>query len=79
MSIEVVGVAGAVALAVFGVLLTLAVRYAKKSERERIQRWLAERAQGVSDAVVDELSQAPVGDAEFLDSIRPDGVPESRR
>ena len=78
MSIQIVGGIVAVVLVVFAVLIGLAMRYGMKFEREKWMRLCAEKAQSVTDEVVDELSKPLDSDSDFLDGIRPDGVRDDK-
>jgi hypothetical protein len=77
VSLQIVAGVAAVALAVFGVLLGLAMYFARKSERERIHRWLAERSVEVMEDV-EEIIGEPLGsDAELLSDIRANRMSDS--
>lgn len=58
----------------FGVLLWLVIKYAKRSKEQEIHRWLEEEARKVNEDVADIMAQ-PVGtDDEFLAATQPDSV-----
>lgn len=59
---------GAVLLLILAVVAI--VHYAKKSEREKIRKWLAEQAVERDRKVIDELSKPLPSDADFLDDVR---------
>jgi hypothetical protein len=76
VGIELVGGLVAVALAIFATLETLLVHYVKKSEREKIHRWLETRAREVTEDVADALAEPLGTDAELLADVRPPGMPD---
>jgi hypothetical protein len=76
MSIEIVAGLVVLALGVFAILQKMVVHYVKKSEHQRIHRWLEAEARKVGEDVVNILGGALPSDDELLADIRPDGMPE---
>lgn len=70
-------VAGAVVLLLAAFWAT--VYFARKSEREKIHRYLEESAREASEEVNDILGEPLGTDAELLAALRPDGMPEADR